>query len=131
MFRFCLLVMATVSALGYDALRADNCPFRTNERDFKKLPIKNRGLASGGKGSREQASLLARPESALCARTGRGKKETLPAIFTVAGGYGPVSLSEFSTLSSISMDSFLSSVLFLCFFSSINCRSIFGRLSFL
>ena len=69
-----------------------------NERDDRNLSVTELSLTSRGGGPREQASLLARPESALCTRTGRGKKEKLPAIFTVAGGCGPVPISNFEAL---------------------------------
>ena len=75
-----------------------------NERDLEKLPIKNRGLASAGKGPREQASLLARPESALCTRTGRGRKEIAQRQGLSGSSCGPVPSIDFWKLSHISPD---------------------------
>ena len=75
-----------------------------NERDDRNLSVTELSLTSRGGGPREQASLLARPESAMCTRTGRGKKEKLPAIFTVAGGCGPVPPIKFWRLSRNSAD---------------------------
>ena len=72
------------------------CPM--NERDGRNLSDTKSSITARGGGPREQASLLARPESAMCTRTGRGKKEKLPAIFTVAGGCGPVPISNFEAL---------------------------------
>ena len=85
-----------------------------NERDDSNLSVIESSITSRGKGSREQRSKTS--ASAFCARTGRGKRKTLPAVLTVAGGCGPVSFSEFVTLSSISVDSFFLNVLFSCFF---------------